>query len=331
MPGPAEPGGPSLDGPGREEDRHPPRARHTAASAESAALVPFDPSGDSRQVASITLDRRLTGGISAGDGEGDQGLLVVVEPRDAAGRPVDAPAEVSVVVYDPAVQEEDGHAALVARWDFSAAETAALFRRAGPEQAIHLAGGWPAELPKHNQLHVFVRYVTADGRKLEADRPVEVALRGDRTARRNHAEAPPTVARRARRRTSPAAPNGRRNDGNCHWGRDQGSWYNHRRGLSSGEIQCLSRFTALIVDRDGSCSSSPTCSDKSDVFAHRIAYGPCSCDPPGPDRRGRRPDGAYGPDQPVRPQVPRFQQRPAEPPPPPSGRPRPSRRRRRSR
>ncbi len=200
-PGPSEPGGPSLDGPGPDEDRHPPLPRHTAASAETAALVPFDPAGDSRQVASITLDRRLTGGISADDGEGDQGLLVVVEPRDAAGRSVDAPAEVSVVAYDPALQDEDGHASLVARWDFTAAETAALFRRAGSEQAIHLAGGWPADLPKHNQLHVFVRYLTADGRKLEADRPVEVALRGDRTARRNHAEAgagadSPPVARR---------------------------------------------------------------------------------------------------------------------------------------
>jgi hypothetical protein len=105
-------------------------------------------------------------------------------------------------VYDPALPEEDGHAALVARWDFTAAETAALFRRAGLERAIHLAGGWPAEEPKHNQLHLFVRYVTADGRKLQADRPIEVALRGDRTARRNHAEtddrsqSPPPTARR---------------------------------------------------------------------------------------------------------------------------------------
>ncbi len=189
LPGPAEPGGPSLDGPGREEDRHPSPDRNTAAPAGSAAVVPFDPSGDSRQVASITLERRLTGGISTGDGEGDQGLLVVVEPRDAAGRTVDAPADVSVVVYDPAVQEASGHAAMVARWDFTAAETAALFRRDGSEQAIHLAGGWPAELPKHSQLHLFVRYVTADGRRLEADGPVEVALGSGRPARPNHAEA----------------------------------------------------------------------------------------------------------------------------------------------
>jgi len=49
-------------------------------------------------------------------------LLVVVEPRDRTGRTVDAPANMSVVVIDPALE---GNAARVARWDFTVAETAA--------------------------------------------------------------------------------------------------------------------------------------------------------------------------------------------------------------
>ena len=36
---------------------------------------------------------------------------------------------------------------------------------------------WPDGPPKHHQLHVFVRYVTADGRKLQTDRPINVAPR----------------------------------------------------------------------------------------------------------------------------------------------------------
>ncbi len=79
------------------------RRRVTMAS-QSASAVPFTPSGDSRRVAAIVLNRTLTGGISAGDRSGDQGLLVVVEPRDRAGRTVDAPADMSVVVLDPALQ-----------------------------------------------------------------------------------------------------------------------------------------------------------------------------------------------------------------------------------
>ena len=138
------------------------------------------PSGDSRQVAAIALNRMLTGGMNTGDGDGDQGLLVVVEPRDRAGRTIDAPAEIIVVVLDPALE---GEAARVARWDFSAAETAAMFRRTGAAAAIHLTTTWPGDPPKHNKLRLFVRYVTADGRKLQADAPIEVAPAGEKTAR----------------------------------------------------------------------------------------------------------------------------------------------------
>ena len=52
------------------------------ASASSA--VSFRPSGDSRRVASIAIDPAISGGIGSGDTAGDRGLLVAVQPRDAA-------------------------------------------------------------------------------------------------------------------------------------------------------------------------------------------------------------------------------------------------------
>ena len=159
-----------------------------SASTESRGpslehLAAFNPSGDSRQVASIEIDPILTGGINASDRSGDQGLLVVVEPRDRAGQAIDAPAEMSIVVLDPAILDAQGKAARVGRWDFTAAETASLFRRTESKRTVHLAMAWPDEGPKHNKLHVFVRYVTADGRRLEIDRPIEVALPGEPQAR----------------------------------------------------------------------------------------------------------------------------------------------------
>jgi hypothetical protein len=154
----------------------------------AASGVPITPSGDSRRVAAIVLNRTLTGGIGVQGASGDQGLLVVVEPRDRAGRVVDAPAEISVVVLDRALE---GDAARVARWDFTAAETAAMFRRTGAAAAIHLTTAWPGDPPVHRQLHLFVRYVTADGRKLQTDMPIEVALSGDRTTQWNRSDRPP--------------------------------------------------------------------------------------------------------------------------------------------
>lgn len=166
-------------------------ARHkNRMIAQGGEPVAFLPSGDSRQVASIALNRMLTGGISADERAGDQGLLVVVEPRDSAGRPVDAPADMSIVVLDPALE---GEAMRIARWEFTAEETASLFRRSGSSGgAIHLAMAWPDDPPKHNKLRLFVRYTTADGRKLQTDQMLEIALPGEKTARWEPAEPNPT-------------------------------------------------------------------------------------------------------------------------------------------
>ena len=153
-----------------------------SARPRTGGPIPFTPAGDSRHVAAIVIDRMLTGGINAGGRAGDGGLLVVVEPRDRAGRAIDAPADMSVVVLDPAILDNRGKAARVGRWDFTTAETAALFRRTDSSRAVHLAMAWPADPPRHGKLHLFVRYATADGRRLEADSPIEVALAGQRQA-----------------------------------------------------------------------------------------------------------------------------------------------------
>ena len=192
-PAPPDSDGPVLEkGPGGVSSRS---GRINLASL-SASAQPLTPAGDSRHVDSITLNRTLTGSILGEDRTGDQGLLVVVEPRDADGRTVDAPAEISVVVLDPAFRDD---ACRVARWDFTAAETAGMFRRSGSGQAIHLALAWPANPPAHRKLHLFVRYVTADGRKLPADQPIEVVLPGDQTDRGTTAGALPASPHTATR------------------------------------------------------------------------------------------------------------------------------------
>jgi len=127
-------------------------------------------SSTGQQVTQIVLDRRAIRGYGTVEGTSDAGLLIVVEPRNATGRPLDVPGDVSVVVLDPALQ---GEAARVARWDFSAAETARMIRSSGP--GIELTLPWPAGQPKHADLHLFVRYVTEDGRKLEVDAPIRIA------------------------------------------------------------------------------------------------------------------------------------------------------------
>jgi hypothetical protein len=135
---------------------------------EKNGTVPFA-AVDSQPVAQITLHPSLTGGIGNGAG-GDEGLLVVVEPRDFAGNIVPASGETSVALIDPALF---GEQARLARWDFTAAQTERMLHT-GAEPGIHLRLMWRSS-PAHDRLKVFVRYTTRDGRKLQAERIIAVA------------------------------------------------------------------------------------------------------------------------------------------------------------
>lgn len=140
--------------------------------------------GNSRQVAAIELNRLATGGFRRGRAAGHEGVMVVIEPRDAQGRIVAASGQINVVVVDPSLPGDVGR---IARWDFAAEEAEALLVTDGPAPGLHLELPWPAEPPQNEDLHLFVRYITADGRKLQADRPIKIEL----------ADSPPRTAQPA--------------------------------------------------------------------------------------------------------------------------------------
>ncbi len=144
------------------------------------------PPADSSKVELITLHERLCGGYNADGRDGDEGIRLVLEPRNAHGRILAAPADVAVVVLDPALP---GEAARVARWDFPADEIARRFRNGG----VLLEALWPAP-PQHSDLHLFVRYTTRDGRCIETDRSIRVALPGETSRRWAPAEPRPVSA-----------------------------------------------------------------------------------------------------------------------------------------
>ena len=176
------PAGPNLPGT---------QGRNRTGSGRNADINPtsdfqFIPQADSRQVSQLVLNRMLTGGFSAAGRSGDSGLLVVLEPRDAKGRRLEAPADVAVVLIDPS---KNGREAKLARWDFPAAETAKLFRGNGIARGMYVECPWLDGPPDNNSLHLYVRYTTRDGRKLEADQYVDVAMPGEKAARWTPADA----------------------------------------------------------------------------------------------------------------------------------------------
>jgi hypothetical protein len=188
-PGGARPDGPAENEPlqGPSDPKLPVRDPSDRSGAgKDTAVHPTGGTGpvlrtDSRHVSQLGLNRQLTSGYDTDGRPGDDGLVVVIQPRDARGRSVEAPADVSVVLLDPAYRGEAGterSLARVARWDLTAAETAARFRKAARDGSMQLDLPWPADPPRHGQLYLFVRYTTSDGRNLQAEGPIEIALPG---------------------------------------------------------------------------------------------------------------------------------------------------------
>ena len=182
------PSEPSPDGtvpdsllPGPTSARSPAVPGVSATSHEEPAILepsievvpPEEVSLDSRRIKRIAL-APLIGTLHSDNKPGDDGLVIVVEPWDGSNQMLADAARITVVLIDPA---ESGEAARYAQWQFDAKEAAKLFRD-GDLPGLHLELPWPGDPPRHDQLHLFVRYTTSDGRQLEADSLVEVELGG---------------------------------------------------------------------------------------------------------------------------------------------------------
>ena len=77
----------------------------------------------------------------------------------------------------------------MARWDWTAAQFASRYRKTPLMEGFYLEMPWPAASPSHSDLHLFIRYVTDDGRKLQIEprphrprRPPGGAMVGRHTA-----------------------------------------------------------------------------------------------------------------------------------------------------
>lgn len=144
--------------------------RERPAAPEAIPLPPAD-----SKVTHIHLNPLLTGGADFDRQPGDEGLSIVLEPRNAADQYVPQAGAVSVVVLDPS---KAGDAARIARWDFTLTAAQQKLQTTSAAKGLHLEMPWPASAPSSNQLQLFVRYETADGRRLQTDREIYITPPG---------------------------------------------------------------------------------------------------------------------------------------------------------
>lgn len=160
----------SGDGNKKPSVLKPDTARSTSAGISELNEIEV-PADDSRLVESIHLNPRLTGGADFDQLPGDDGLTVLVEPRGTTGEFVPQAARVSIVVLDPALS---GDVARIARWDFDRSTAQEFLQTGSLDRGLLFRVPWPEKAPENERLHLFVRYTTADGRRLEADREIRI-------------------------------------------------------------------------------------------------------------------------------------------------------------
>jgi hypothetical protein len=123
--------------------------------------------GPAEPVAALVVNPKLTvWRKTRSETSSDEGLQVVVEPRNAAGKVIAARGDVAVVVLDPS---QNGSAARLARWDFPDEEAFGHFKGTQPGGGLHFSLQWPAAAPTADDLLLFVRLTTADGQQFVAE------------------------------------------------------------------------------------------------------------------------------------------------------------------
>ncbi|HVU86125.1 MAG TPA: hypothetical protein VHD36_02315 [Pirellulales bacterium] len=161
-----------LPQPEARDSDAPPYAPMAAPGSDAARTGPEDGpraqfASQTPRVAALAVNPKLTvWRKTTGDKPVDEGLRVVVEPRTAQGQIVPARGIMAIAVIDPA---EEGAAARLARWDFTAEQTAEHFQGSESGGGLHFSLQWPHAAPARDDLLLFVRLTTDEGQQFVAE------------------------------------------------------------------------------------------------------------------------------------------------------------------
>jgi hypothetical protein len=141
------------------------------------SLDPADP-----RVTQLHLNPVHTKGSDFDHQPGDDGLTVVVEPRNRDDTFVPLAGPISVLILDPTKSAEEGR--VLARWEIDANEAQRLLKNTASVRGIELKLAWPDKKPPAtNRVELHVRYLTVDHRDLRAQRELFLTLPGQVTQR----------------------------------------------------------------------------------------------------------------------------------------------------
>jgi len=141
------------------------------------ASSPFSGSGAKiTEAAEVVKDRRvvelafhpiLCRSVNFDDDEHDDGVFLVLQPRNRAGQFVPSPASLAIEIIDPG---RDNETSRIGQWTYSATEVASKIHPIGSQQGIHLTLPWNGPNPKADRITVRATYTYENGRQIAASK-----------------------------------------------------------------------------------------------------------------------------------------------------------------
>ncbi|HEY1190902.1 MAG TPA: hypothetical protein VGE74_24940 [Gemmata sp.] len=115
---------------------------------------------------------RGTGGVDEDGAPGDEGLMVVIVPKDEDGSAIKVPGRVQVAAWEIS---PEGLKSLIGSWEVPAEKLRGTWKSGLISTGYFVAVPWQTP-PSWDRVRIAVRLTTADGRAFEADRDVSVRV-----------------------------------------------------------------------------------------------------------------------------------------------------------
>lgn len=127
------------------------------------------------RVVELAFHPTLSRAIDMDDRPDDDGLYLVLQPKNEIGQMVPVAADLTIIVLDPA---REGAAAKIGRWEYPAADVQAKLQPIGIEQGIHFRLPWNGPDPAADRVIVFALYKFADGRQVMGEKEIFISSDG---------------------------------------------------------------------------------------------------------------------------------------------------------
>jgi hypothetical protein len=126
------------------------------------------------RITHVVINPLLSKGKNIDGRYGDDGITLVIEPRNADDKYVPASAPLTISLIDP---EESGEEQRIGLWKLTAEEVEPrVYQPSDKSHGIQLTLPWQNHAPRNRKLLVFVRYETPEGEQLETSNEINVLL-----------------------------------------------------------------------------------------------------------------------------------------------------------